>query len=540
MVYEVTTLRKCRPSSITWALMPEPQTASMGRKTYAAIKAFQKAHHLTQDGIVGPATWAVLFAPAKSTSSSSSSSKSSSSGSSSTSSKSSSSGSSSTSSKSSSSGSSSTSSKSSSSGSSSTTSKSSSGSSSSSSSTPSSRGGSLSTPVTYAVYDFYGNQHGTYTTLSSAEQAVKSYPRGIVKDSTGKIRYTQAGYAAYSDPANLIGVYASYTEAANKAGSAGYVVNANNNVDKQPSNYYYLSGSQWTSVAYGVQGTQAPPSSDVKQGVRYFAVDVNPGNSPYNTKFYPFEQAVSGTTNWHYIGNANSSFIWENTDRQLDLRLPSAATATAIDQWLQGSQGNHSSLYGLGASFIDAQNYYGTNATYLLAHSIIESGWGESPISLNKNNIFGYGAYDSNPGDDAGIFPTDDYAIHYISWFVRNAYLTSGSSLYYQSPTLDGMNEYYATDPDWSAAIAGIMNDYSANTGQPTKSSSSILEPKSTDEPVYMANGFQGVGNMPSFVELKEYSTNTAAVETLQNALNANRNPSDSNWPYLQIDGSFG
>ena len=39
---------------------PGPADGKMGKKTKAAIKAFQRAHNLTPDGVVGEKTWKLL------------------------------------------------------------------------------------------------------------------------------------------------------------------------------------------------------------------------------------------------------------------------------------------------------------------------------------------------------------------------------------------------------------------------------------------------------------------------------------------------
>ncbi len=39
---------------------PGPVDGRLGKKTRSAVKAFQKKHHLTADGVVGEKTWAAL------------------------------------------------------------------------------------------------------------------------------------------------------------------------------------------------------------------------------------------------------------------------------------------------------------------------------------------------------------------------------------------------------------------------------------------------------------------------------------------------
>jgi uncharacterized protein YraI len=140
----------------------------------------------------------------------------------------------------------------------------------------------------------------------------------------------------------------------------------------------------------------------------------------------------------------------------LDLRLPSTVSAEEIDQFIRS---NHpeSPLVGLGSAFIEAQKRYGVNAQYLAAHAILESGWGLSSIARDKNNLFGYGAYDEDPYDSAAAFASFRDCIQFIAYFVRTQYLEPTGRWFGGASTLDGMNVHYATDPDWAEKIAAIM-----------------------------------------------------------------------------------
>ncbi|MFD1675685.1 peptidoglycan-binding protein [Alicyclobacillus fodiniaquatilis] len=181
----------------------------------------------------------------------------------------------------------------------------------------------------------------------------------------------------------------------------------------------------------------------------------------------------------------------------VDLRFPAPADVNAqtINQYLT----NHDSpMNGLGESFMEAQSTYGVDANYLVSHAILESYWGQSQIALAKNNLFGYGAYDSNPGSDAGLFPSNDYAIRFQAWEVRNNYLNPGGSEYV-SPTLNGMNVHYATDPQWATSIGGLMSQFATSVGssvsdyQQYSANDNAPQPSSTTEPVYYLNGATAV-----------------------------------------------
>lgn len=403
----------------------------------------------------------------------------------------------------------------------------------------------------FAAFTKTGTLIGDYTTEAAAQSTLSTQPGGTVKDelNSGTVVYTEPDYEAFTAPLTTPTDYVTQSAAVSAiTGKAnGFVVNAlTQQVVKQPGNEYKLdSNGLWTSTAYGYLGTVVPPFA--QSGGIYLVIDN--ANSPYLNHFFYLSQ--NGT----YVGKDEGT--WENPFRTADLRFasPSGVTAGVIDSWL-GS--NNSPLQGLGSAFIEAQTTYGVNATYLVAHAIEETGWGRSLIAEQKNNLFGYGAYDSNPGPDAGIFPSNEYAILFQAYEVRNNYLNPGSSNFYKTPTLDGMNENYATSHTWSTSIASLMNQFVDQTGGSisayTQYSSSTAAPAalSSTEPEYYMNGGQGVvltnpwtnlpvepgpymGGSVTFPGTLTVGSSGPAVAQVQTALNqAGANPQ------LTVDGQYG
>jgi beta-N-acetylglucosaminidase/uncharacterized protein YraI len=159
----------------------------------------------------------------------------------------------------------------------------------------------------------------------------------------------------------------------------------------------------------------------------------------------------------------------------LDLRIQSPVTATQINNYIANyiklNQKN-SILLGKGQAFINAGKKYGVNSLYLAAHAIHESGFGTSNISYGKRNLFGFGAYDSNPFVSAYRFATIDQSIDYIAQEIKATYLNplswkfNGAYLGYTTKDLHnkrideysgGMNFYYASDSNWGNSIAAHM-----------------------------------------------------------------------------------
>lgn len=133
-----------------------------------------------------------------------------------------------------------------------------------------------------------------------------------------------------------------------------------------------------------------------------------------------------------------------------NLTLPSNETADRLDSFLQGT-----ALQGLGPAFMAAEQSYHVSARYLLAHAIEESAWGTSNLAQKKHNLYGYGADDAHPYQDAYSFASFAACIDYVARMVAQNYL-SPNGQFYHGPTLRGMNVCYASDPSWADNIAAI------------------------------------------------------------------------------------
>ncbi|HEV7678506.1 MAG TPA: glucosaminidase domain-containing protein [Candidatus Dormibacteraeota bacterium] len=133
-----------------------------------------------------------------------------------------------------------------------------------------------------------------------------------------------------------------------------------------------------------------------------------------------------------------------------DLTAASGETADRLNSFLQGT-----ALQGLGGALVAAEQQYHVSARYLLAHAILESAWGTSRIAQDKHNLYGYGADDAHPYQNAYTFPSFAACVDFVARVVAKNYL-SPSGPYYHGPTLRGMNVNYASDPYWADSIARI------------------------------------------------------------------------------------
>ena len=118
-------------------------------------------------------------------------------------------------------------------------------------------------------------------------------------------------------------------------------------------------------------------------------------------------------------------------------------------------------------AFYNAEQKYNVNGILLAAMAVHESGWGTSAISLQKKNLFGYGAYDRDPYNSAYSYDTYAEGIDFVAKMLAKTYLNpAGVTLgdgdvstgrYYTSPTLIGINTKYSTDPNWCTKVFSYM-----------------------------------------------------------------------------------
>ncbi|PGL71474.1 SH3 domain-containing protein, partial [Bacillus sp. AFS055030] len=195
-------------------------------------------------------------------------------------------------------------------------------------------------------------------------------------------------------------------------------------------------------------------------------------NNWYKVSYNGKTGYVSGT----YIKQVKTGDPMTSRDSYqfIDLRTPSPVTATQINNYIASNvtSGVKSILTGQGQLFVDAGNKYGVNALYLAAHAIHESGFGKSQISLGKNNLFGFGSYDATPYIASYKFMSVQENVEYIARSIKSTYLNPSNWKYHGAylgfstkdmnnvridPASEGMNFYYATDPNWGILIAQHM-----------------------------------------------------------------------------------
>ena len=154
----------------------------------------------------------------------------------------------------------------------------------------------------------------------------------------------------------------------------------------------------------------------------------------------------------------------------MDVGEPSGLSLEQFRTILKGRTQDKNGIFDENADyFYYAEQEYGINGVFLASLAIHESGWGTSSIAVNKNNLFGYQAYDGSAYASAKQFETYSEGLDLVARVLIKYYLNEkGTSIYggdvadgryYTGVTIKSANKYYASDSGWASSIYNIMKN---------------------------------------------------------------------------------
>ena len=156
--------------------------------------------------------------------------------------------------------------------------------------------------------------------------------------------------------------------------------------------------------------------------------------------------------------------LTQNLGFSMLLNKPSGLTLDQFDKIFENDSNDVNNIFKDNAEyFYYVENQYGINGIFVAAVGIHESAWGTSNISKNKKNLFGYGAYDSDPSGSAYTFQSYAEGIDLVSRVFVKYYLNpkgtpiyggeTASGTYFEGATLTAVNKRYASDKNWANAV---------------------------------------------------------------------------------------
>ena len=161
------------------------------------------------------------------------------------------------------------------------------------------------------------------------------------------------------------------------------------------------------------------------------------------------------------------STLKSNLSFNMQLNKPSGLSLEQFKKVLTDDNDKNNIFANNAEYFYYIEKQYNINGIFVASVAIHESAWGTSRISLEKKNLFGYGAYDSSPYNSAYNFSDYSESIDLLARVFVKYYLNpKGTSIYggevatgqyYNGATLTGVNTRYATDKNWANSVYKYM-----------------------------------------------------------------------------------
>lgn len=289
-----------------------------------------------------------------------------------------------------------------------------------------------------------------------------------------------------------------------------------NSVSIKPTQQYYIKNTNgellhnYMKYNYGTM-------------VGEYIIGIAPDYMEVNTKYYSWDGIHFYTDSrmknplLDEKGNASEYY---NYYQYLPLRSYSNITGTQLDQYLEYIGYNHvatsayeeggSMLYHQGQHFENGENNFGINSLLTYAIACLESAYGRSHIAVDKNNLYGWGAIDSDPSGGAYHFASVEQSVTEMMGYNLSYYMAAKESVVNEddqryhgmSPgnKASGINVSYASDPYWGQKVAGRAYLIDRYHGL-----------------VDYNNYTLGLTNVPAVNVRKEATTSSTALFTLDN-----------------------
>ena len=304
--------------------------------------------------------------------------------------------------------------------------------------------------ITYGVVNFRVKSSASeITTYTNCENGQQGYVNGYSMSDgaflgyeNGKVKFKAAGVTGLVESSE-VGIV-DYDNA--KTVSCYKTING--------GLYHYVANIITNSSSYYSVNYIGNIPNYLSNNTTYYSYDGHYFYTSYNKMIDDYKNGV-------YSNSINSNNPYYNYFQYLPARSKTSLAASQLNQYTTEvvSSGK---LLNVGSSLISNQNTYGVNALIMYANAALESGWGQSQIAINKNNLFGHGAVDSNPYYGAnGYASVDDCIKYHAKMFISEGYCDPKdySGRYYGSHLGDkesGINVKYASDPYWGEKIAHI------------------------------------------------------------------------------------
>lgn len=157
-----------------------------------------------------------------------------------------------------------------------------------------------------------------------------------------------------------------------------------------------------------------------------------------------------------------------NLTIDMDLSMPSGLTLSDYKTVFSNNLSDKNKIFEQNAeTFYKAEQTYKINGIFLASVGIHESAWGTSKLAVDKNNLFGYTAYDRDPYNSATTFENYENAINKVAEALSSKYLhvagtkindnLTATGTYFNGTTAKSVNMRYASDENWADKVFSYM-----------------------------------------------------------------------------------
>lgn len=313
------------------------------------------------------------------------------------------------------------------------------------------------------VVNFRTKSSGNNTTYVDAQTGLEGYTNGTYAADAAylghsadrtKVKFMLAGVIGWVDAADV------------------QVLDFSDKAVNTLSKYYVKNGRLYHGIVTNLNNSKyssdldcGPKPSYLEEGKEYYSYDGH--------YFYAYDSSngyikmLKDYRNDTRQNSVNPTNPYYNYYQYLPQRTQTIYTVEELDSIITDKAKAYSSSIMLedgksylGATFIENQDKYGVNALLTLGIAANESAWGSSNIALEKNNLFGHKAYDSDPNGNSNKYSTPKFSIYYhTSTFMSEQYCYPKNWKYhgaYLGDKASGVCIKYASDPYWGEKNASF------------------------------------------------------------------------------------
>lgn len=303
----------------------------------------------------------------------------------------------------------------------------------------------------------------------------------------------------------------------------------------QPEHYEVKKGDKYNEITFYQYKTQPDPKPYahtfgiapdwMSQGVYYSSDDIH-----YYTDFTKTKAVMDGNK----VGEYYSYFQW------LPVNTVSLHNSEALKNYLTTVKKTDSAYFKTTSDFITNGEKYGMNSLLIFAQANLESAYGTSKFATDRNNIFGWGAVDSNP-ENAHKFESlsasieKHMSVNLADYMNPSHWKHFGFSFGNMS---SGVSYKYASDPLYGLKIASIA--FSIDKANGYKDYNNYQFTKLPDQVIHkFSSSPTSVGNIYNTTR-KFNNTIITNLGTTGNSIKTNRTtPLDSDTKLIDLSKDF-